>query len=150
LHSRGQSRPIQAKSQKRLAKSSLDRPSRTTDIPAASIMRIRRTILTFLLALSLAMAPVAGAFAMQNDAVTASTEVVASAHDCCDDEGMPADHAMKECQASAGCIAKCYNFYAVIFSDAAIRSPIGGTQSPFISKPFYSQAASPPFRPPRV
>jgi hypothetical protein len=113
-------------------------------------MRIGRTILTFLVALSLAMAPVAGAFAMQKDAVTASNEVVASAHECCDDEGMPAEHVMKECQASAGCTAKCFNFYAVIFSDVAMPPPIGGTESCFVSNPFYSQTSSPPFRPPRV
>src|SRR5258708_31827866 len=66
----------------RLAKSSLDRPDPTTDIPAASSMsmRIGRTILTFLVALSLAIAPVPGAFAMQKDEVTASNEVVPSAH----------------------------------------------------------------------
>ena len=113
-------------------------------------MRIGRTILTFFVALSLAMAPGAGAFAMQKDEVTASSTVVASAYDCCDDEGMPADHAMKDCQASAGCAAKCFNVYAGVFSPATIAPPIGGTEAPFVSKAFYSQTASPPFRPPRV
>src|SRR6266568_1331641 len=100
-----------------LAKSSLDQPNPTTDIPAASSMsmRIGRTILTFLVALSLAMAPGAGAFAMQKDEVTASNVVVASAHDCCDDEGMPADHVMKDCQASAGCATKCLTSMASCF-----------------------------------
>jgi hypothetical protein len=113
-------------------------------------MRIGRTILTFLVVLSLAMAPVAGAFAMQKDEVTASNVVVASAHDCCDDEGMPADHVMKDCQASAGCTAKCFSFYALEFSAATLPSPIGGTKSYFASSPFYSQTGSPPFRPPRI
>jgi hypothetical protein len=113
-------------------------------------MRIGRIILAFFVALSLAALPMAGAFAMPIDEPTASEEVVASTHDCCDHEGMPADHAMKECQASAGCAAKCFNFYAVVFSDATIRAPTGGTQSPFVSKPFHSQSASPPYRPPRV
>src|SRR6266436_1866143 len=136
----------------RLAKSSLDQPNPTTDIPAASSMsmRIGRTILTFLVALSLAMAPVAGAFVMQKDEVTASNVVVASAHDCCDDEGMPADHVMKDCQASAGCTTKCFNVYGELFSSAMIVPPNGGTEAPFVSKPFYSQTTSPPFRPPRV
>jgi hypothetical protein len=113
-------------------------------------MRIGRTILTLLVALSLAMAPVAGAFAMQKDAMTASNEVAASAHDCCDSEGMPADHVMKDCQASAGCATKCFNVYGDAFSSATIVPSIGGTEAPFVSKPFYSQTASPPFRPPRV
>jgi hypothetical protein len=141
-----------ALSLKRLAKSSLDQPNPTTDIPAtlSMSMRIGRTILTFLVALSLAMAPAAGVFAMQKDEVTASNVVVASAHDCCDDEGMPADHVMKDCQASAGCATKCFNVYGELFSSATMVPPIGGTEAPFVSKPFYSQTTSPPFRPPRA
>jgi hypothetical protein len=62
---------------------------------------------------------------------------------------MPADHAMKECPASAACIAKCCNFYAVLFSEMAVPSAIGGSGSHFVSNPFYSQTGSPPYRPPR-
>jgi hypothetical protein len=131
-------------------------------------MRIGRTILAFLVALSLALLPVAGAFAVPTDEPTisdvvaapahedcdhqaiASDVVVASAHDCCDHASMPADHVMKECQASAGCAAKCFSVVALVFSGVAISSPIGGTQSHFASNPFYSQTASPPYRPPRV
>ena len=113
-------------------------------------MRIGRTILTFLVALSLAALPLAGALAVPSDEPMISDIVVASAHDCCDHESMPADHVMKDCQASAGCTTKCFNFYAVVFSGVAIPSPIGGTESRFVSKPFYSLTASPPYRPPRV
>jgi hypothetical protein len=137
---------------RQLAKSSLDRSPGTTDILAelSISMRIGRTILTFLLALSLSMAPLSGAFAVQNDEVTASSEAVASGHDCCDHEGMPADQGMNQCQASAGCAAKCFNFYAVEFSGAALPLPIGGTKSRFASDPIHSRTMSPPFRPPRV
>ena len=113
-------------------------------------MRIGRTILAFLVALSLAMLPMAGAFAVPSDEPMVSDVVVASAHDCCDHESTPADHMMKECQASAGCAAKCFSVVALVFSGVAISSPIGGTQSHFASNPFYSQTASPPYRPPRV
>src|SRR5713101_680793 len=113
-------------------------------------MAFARTILAILTALSVAMLPMAGAFAVPQDEVTASEVVVASAHDCCDGEGMPVGHVMKECQASAGCAAKCFNFYAAVLSRATLRPPIGGTESPFVSNPFCSQTASPPFRPPRV
>lgn len=113
-------------------------------------MRIGRTILTFLVALSLAMVPVAGAFAVPKDEVAASNEAVSSSHDCCDGEGMPTGHVMKECQASAGCAAKCFNFYGVEFSGALLPSPIGGTKPLFASDPIYSRTTSPPFRPPRV
>lgn len=113
-------------------------------------MRIGRTILAFLVALSLAMLPMAGAFAVPGDEPMSSDVGVASAHDCCDHESMPADRMMKDCQASAGCAAKCFNFYAVVFSGVAIPSPIGGTESRFVSNPFCSQTTSPPYRPPRV
>lgn len=114
-------------------------------------MRIGQTILTFLVALSLAMVPVAGAFAVHEDVVAASNEeAAASSHDCCDGEGMPADHGMNQCQASAGCAAKCFNFYAVEFSGAAPPLPIGGKKSHFANDPIHSRTMSPPFRPPRV
>jgi hypothetical protein len=113
-------------------------------------MRIGRTILAFLVALSLALLPMAGAFAVPGDEPMASDVVDASAHDCCDHESTPADHVMKECQASAGCTAKCFNFYALVFSGVTILSPIGGTESHFVSNPFYSHTASPPYRPPRA
>jgi hypothetical protein len=129
-------------------------------------MRVGRTILAFWVALSLAMLPIARAFvvpgdeAMASEVVVASAHgcdhaamdsdvVVASAHDCCDQKSMSADHAMKGCSASADCIAKCFSFYAALFSQEAIAWPIGGTESHFVSHPFHSGTASPPFRPPR-
>jgi hypothetical protein len=129
-------------------------------------MRIGRTILAFLVALSLAMLPMARAFVAAGDEAMAShvmvasahecdheaidsDVVVASAHDCCDHDSMPADHAMTECPASAACIAKCCNFYAVLFSEMAVPLPIVGTGSHFVSNPFYAQTGSPPYRPPR-
>src|SRR5262249_25912800 len=129
-------------------------------------MRIRRTILAFLVATSLAMRPMAGAFAVPSDEPTMSdvaapahegcdhqsiaSEVVgASAHDCCD-HAMPADHMMNECHGFAGCTAKCFSVVALVFSEVAIASPTGGTESSFASNPFCSQTASPPYRPPRA
>src|SRR5262245_43192560 len=137
---------------KRLAKSSLDRPTGPIDSPAISsnCMRIGRTILAFLVALSLALLPMAGAFAIPSDAPMASDVGVGPAHDCCDHESTPADHVMKECLASAGCTAKCFNFYAVVFSGVAVPSPTGGAEPLFVSNPFHSQTASPPYRPPRA
>jgi hypothetical protein len=113
-------------------------------------MRLGRTIWAVLLTLSLAMVPLAGAFALQNDEVAVSSEATASAHDCCPGESMPADHAMKDCLASPGCIAKCFNFYAMTFSGVVIPAPTGGTESDFASAPIHALTASPPFRPPRV
>jgi hypothetical protein len=131
-------------------------------------MRMGRIIFAFLVATSLAMLPMAGAFAVPSDESTisdvvaapahegcdhqsiASDVVVASAHDCCDHQSIPADHVMKECQASAGCTAKCFSVVALVFSGMAIPSPTGGTESHFVSNPFHSLTASPPYRPPRA
>jgi hypothetical protein len=131
-------------------------------------MRIGRTILAYLVATSLAMLPMAGAFAVPSDepiisdvvagsahegcdhqSIASEDVVVASAHDCCH-QSMPAGHLMKECHASAGCTAKWFSFVALVFSGLAVPSPIGGTESRFVSNPFHSETASPPFRPPRV
>jgi hypothetical protein len=131
-------------------------------------MRIGRTILAFLVALSLAMLPLARAFVASGDEaiasevmvasahegcdheVMASDGVVVSAHECRDHEAMPANDGMKGCQASADCIAKCSSFYAVLFSEEAFLSAIGETEAHFVKKSFYSRTASPPFRPPRA
>jgi hypothetical protein len=139
----------------RLAKSSLDRPTGTTDIPAAlsMFMRIGRKILTFLVALSLSMAPLAGAFAVAQDepAVPEASEVVvASTHDCCDPADMPTGPMTNECQASASCLAKCFGLYALELSGPTLPPPTGGTKSYSASAPIYARDASPPFRPPRV
>jgi hypothetical protein len=110
------------------------------------------------------MLPMAGAFAppsdepMDSDVVMehcdhepmASDVVLASAHDCCDHGSMPADHLMKECQPSAGCIAKCFSVVALVFTGVAMSWPTGGTESHFVSNPFHSQTGSPPYRPPRA
>jgi hypothetical protein len=153
-----------------LLHSSLDRSTGRIDIPAdiSNYMRLGRTILAFLVALSLAMLPLARAFVASGDEAIASEVMVASAHECCDHEVMAsdgvvvsaheccdhdlmlADHAMKGCSASADCIAKCFSFYAVLFSEEAVPSAIGGTEAHFKKKPFYSRTASPPFRPPRA
>jgi hypothetical protein len=112
-------------------------------------MRIGRTILALLVAVSLAMVPIVGAFSMPNEQVPASEPAITSAHHCCD-EDTPADHAMKDCQAAAGCFAKCFTFYAVEISSPMIHPATGGKESIFADQAVLSPAGSPPFRPPRA
>jgi len=109
-----------------------------------------RTVFITLVARSVALLPVAGAVAVPMDEMTVSDEVVASAHDCCDHEGMPADHLIKECQASAGCASKCFSLYDPMFSSPMIHPPVAGAEPSFATKAFRSQEGNPPFRPPRV
>lgn len=130
-------------------------------------MHIGRTILAFLVALSLAMLPMAGTFVASGDEAMASEVVVASAHGDCDHAAMDSDavvksiheccnhaamptHSMNGCSGSADCIAKCLGLYAVLFSSIAIACAFGGTEPGFVSNPFHSRVASPPFRPPRI
>jgi hypothetical protein len=113
-------------------------------------MRVGRTIAAFLVALSLAMLPLSHAFAMASDETTVANEVVGSQYHHCDHDQMPADHGIKDIQASADCAAKCSNVYAVVVFSAMIPPPIGGMESSFVSTPFDSQPASPPYRPPRI
>jgi hypothetical protein len=113
-------------------------------------MRVGRTILAFLVALGLAMLPVAHAFAVQEEEFATSDVQVASAHECCHDDGMPDDPAMKECRGSAACIAKCSNVFAVVLPAATIFPPMGGLESIFAENSFCSHTGSPPFRPPPV
>ena len=109
-----------------------------------------RTIFVLLVIGSVAMLPVAGAVAIPNDEIAVSDEVVVSAHDCCDHEGMPAGTMMKDCQAAAGCTAKCFSVCGVMFSSPMIHPPVTGAEPSFATKTFRSQEGNPPFRPPRV
>jgi len=113
-------------------------------------MPIGRTILAFLVALSVAMLPMTGGFALQKNDVTASEVVVASAHDCCDDEGMPVDHMMKDCHAAAGCASKCFSLYDAMLSSPIIHPSVTGAELSFAIKIFRPQDGNLPFRPPRV
>ena len=113
-------------------------------------MHIGRTILAFLITVSLAVVPIVGAFSMPNDQVAASEPAITSAHHCCDNEGTLADPTIKECRAAAGCFAKCFNFYAVEISSPMIHPANGGKESIFVDQAVLSPAGSPPFRPPRA
>ena len=114
-------------------------------------MRIGRIVLTFLVALSLSMAPLARAFAVPSqDEPAASKVIVTSGHDCCDHESMPTSPMPTECQASAGCLAKCFGLYGLELSGPTLSPPVGGPKSYFASDPIDARTASPPFRPPRA
>src|SRR5437763_13586553 len=94
-----------------------------------------RTIFVLLVIGSVAMLPVAGAVAIPNDEIAVSDEVVVPAHDCCDHEGMPAGTTRKDCQAAAGCTAKCFSVCGVMFSSPMIR-PASGAKPSVTTKTF--------------
>jgi|SRR5713101_6155725 len=108
-----------------------------------------RSVIALVVALSVAMLPVAGGIAAPEEIPSAS-ELATSAHDCCDHDGMPADNVMKDCQAAAGCAAKCFSVCGMVVSNPLSHPQVTGAEPFFETKTFRPQAGIAPFRPPRV
>ncbi len=113
-------------------------------------MAIARTILAFVIAFSVAILPAAGAFALGSKPAMSSTNLVFTEHDCCDDDGMPMTDMTKDCQAAAGCAAKCFNVYG-LSSWEGVLGPLPSAPEPLLVASGLPQLfGMPPFRPPRV
>jgi len=109
-----------------------------------------RTIIVFLLTFSVAMLPMAGGFVAASETATVSEVAVVSAHNCCDQDGMPTAPTMNDCQAGAGCATKCFSlFNSTIYAKLLVPQRPEAEFS-FAMKPFCSQPINPPFRPPRI
>ncbi len=110
-----------------------------------------RTIIVFLLSLSVAAVPAAGvaAAAVQSLQITAA----APAPECCEHHGAPCDSNSKvpgECASMAACAAHCFNYADPIAGDIVFVAVPVTLQPNYRSEVVVSQIASPPFRPPRV
>jgi hypothetical protein len=124
-------------------------------------MRVGRTILALLLALSVAILPAAaGAGVSPKSPETADmsstdmsgTDMSAtdmSAMDCCPHKTNPCDQA-DDCATMAACALKCFSFAGTPWSVIVFPSSFAKLAAPFADKSFPSQTGSPPFRPPRV
>ncbi len=113
-------------------------------------MKIGRTILALLIALSVAMLPaVAGVAGAVKSAETASMSAMDDM-DCCPHKSNPCDKAMGDCGSMATCALKCFSFSATVPSDIVFPSLVASLGPSFGAQPFHSQTGSPPFRPPRV
>ena len=114
-------------------------------------MAIARTILGVLIALSVAMLPVAGAAAFklksQNTAEVSASEPM---HDCCPPTANPCGKAMDDCGSMATCAMKCFKYSAGIPSPLAYSFTSEDVMPLFESIGFNSQIGSAPFRPPRL
>ena len=119
--------------------------------PAQLKMRYLRIILACLIALSVVMLPTAGVFA--TIAQSADVEISDSMSDCCDHGALPCDHGSKDmgdCAAMAACMAKCFN-YAAIISAGLPFGPAGVASQPSSSATVVLlEISNPPFRPPPV
>jgi hypothetical protein len=113
-------------------------------------MVVARTILAFLIALSVATLPAAGALGLGSKPAMASMNPVLTEHDCCDDSGMPMIDMTKDCQAAAGCAAKCFSVYG-LSSWEGVFGPLPSAPEPLLVASGLPQLLGmPPFRPPRV
>jgi hypothetical protein len=118
------------------------------------ILRIGRTIVAVLLALSVATPPATVGIAA--GARTAAEMSVTKAMPDCDHRhhiapGNKTEKSAYDCASLAGCSLKCFNFTGVAFSGVIFSSPASAALRPVrTSTNVSSQMNSPPFRPPRA
>jgi len=112
-------------------------------------MRIARTIFALLLSLSVATLPMVGVVGATMSADMADMVGMESMHDCCPHKANPCHKAMDDCQSMATCALKCFSFAPMSFATIFFPLAPTGMRLPLASNPLYSQAAIPPFRPPR-
>jgi uncharacterized protein involved in copper resistance len=117
-------------------------------------MRIGRTIVAVLVALSVATLPAATGFA--SGAMTAMEISASPAMPDCDHHhhnapGGKTQKSMDDGACMAACALNCFNFMAAAFSGIAFSSPATAALKPVhASNIFASLMGSPPFRPPRA
>jgi hypothetical protein len=120
-------------------------------------MRIRRAILVFLVALSVATLPANGGSVLAASMTPSGVESVASgpmvadalpeaAHDCC-----PGDHDRNamSCASMAACALSCFGFADTSFSKLPFPAMSANMMPVLASQTLGSQMGCPPFRPPR-
>lgn len=111
-------------------------------------MVLTRTILAVLIALSVAMLPVAGNAA--TGMTSAEVSVSEPMDDCCPHSANPCEKAIDDCCSMAECMLTCVSFADSSFV-GLLLSLIPATPTPsLVSQVVRPQAGSPPFRPPRV
>jgi hypothetical protein len=120
-------------------------------------MIIARTILALLVAFSLAVLPAAGHAGLMVKAVDASAMDHMGTHDmsamadmdCCPHKTVPAHKAIDDCASMVGC-GLCTGLLGAAAS--SVNFPLLLSSRVFLtaSDPLFSQAGSPPFRPPRI
>jgi hypothetical protein len=112
-------------------------------------MSIARTILVFLIALSVALLPTAGGAGLASKSADTIEMSAMEDMDCCPHKANPCDR-MDGCASMATCVVHCFSFAA-----SGVRLPFVGLtladNMPVLQDDNVpSQSGSPPFRPPRV
>jgi len=112
-------------------------------------MCIARTILVFLITLSVALLPVASGTGLASKPADAIEMSAMEDMDCCPHKADPCDR-MDGCASMAGCALHCFNF-AVGGAQLPIVALTRADNTPVLQDDNVpSQLGSPPFRPPRV
>jgi len=113
-------------------------------------MSIARTIVAFLIALSVAILPAVASAGVSAKAPEATAISVAEdMSDCCPHKANPCEKAMDDCASMAICAVKCFSFVGtssiIVFPSTFVKmaTSLGANARS-------SQTGSPPFRPPRV
>jgi hypothetical protein len=113
-------------------------------------MNIARTIVAFLIGLSVAILPAAASAGVSVKSLEAAgISTMEDMPDCCPRNANPCEKGMDDCASMATCALKCFSFLGtsavIVFPSAFAR-----ITASFGANPFSSQAGSAPFRPPRV
>jgi hypothetical protein len=111
-------------------------------------MDFARTVLVALIALSVALLPVAGAsthaFAPGDIHVTAQSDCCPQGQDC-------AAPGKGECGKAASCALKCSGVFAATLTPVGLSpAPLSAEKSVFLSESPTSRSTNPPLPPPRV
>jgi hypothetical protein len=110
-------------------------------------MSIGRSILVVLVALAVALLPLAGgmALSMPHDA-----SLMAGPSDCCPND-KPCEKKTDGCGSVSGCVLKCFNLTGVLAVPLAIAlTPLTLDKPALVAQPFRSPTVNPPLPPPRV
>jgi hypothetical protein len=111
-------------------------------------MRIGRTILAVLIALSVAILPAAGAAVASTQSGPAGMSMTDDM-DCCPHKANPCDKA-DDCGTMATCALKCFSFAGTPSSIFVFPSTFAKMTASFAANPLSSQTGTAPFRPPRA
>jgi hypothetical protein len=108
-----------------------------------------RTVLAFLIVLSVAMLAIAGGAAIKLKPQAATEMSAAPMDDCCPPAAKPCNGTMLDCASMASCALKCFAYSDVEYGSLYLlrRADLVPV---FASAGLTSRTASPPFRPPRV
>src|SRR5581483_5924132 len=115
-------------------------------------MSIARTIFALVIALSVAMLPAAGSFAV------AGHSAMSSAAPCADHgrshspghHGSPTDKAKNDCADMAACIVHCFGISGLVSPTPAPVVLAAAIEPSFSAHSFLPHVGNPPFRPPRA